>query len=391
MEASEIAAYDSHRSFHAKPFRSACYAAQTSMVFDSIGRVRICCANTEYILGDIRHERLDDIWNGPRMEALRASLKAYDLSHGCEVCYYKIAAGVPKGSTLASTQLIALKYEEFAVEDRPPYWPKHLEFHLSNKCNLACVTCSGEFSSTIRSVREKRPPYPPAYNDQFFGDLRKYLPRLKEAQFLGGEPFLIPEMYRVWDMMIEDGLTPNCHVTTNGTLFNSRVERILTSLPMSVSVSMDGVTPRTFEAIRVNAKFDRVLKNFRTFKDICRSRGMWIGVNFTLSRLNWHEFVDFLLFGEAEGVNVSASDVHSPESMSLFTLDAPELNRVVTQLEEQAARAAGQLQRNRQLLENRIRELRHLLELKDPSFASKKGGIGGKVRRLATTLGYRGA
>jgi len=83
--------------------------------------------------------------------------------------------------------------------------------------------------------------------------------------------------------------------------------------------------------------------------------------------------VDFLFFGESEDVDVSASDVHWPDSMSLFTLDAPDLNRVVTTLEEQAEKSGRQLRRNRQLLDNRIRELRYLLERKDPSFARRAG------------------
>lgn len=335
------------------------------MVFDSIGRVRICCGNAEYILGDICSERLDDIWNGARLARIREALKAYDLSLGCAVCHHKIAAGVMEGSSLRTTQLIAQKFEEFEIEPDAPYWPKHLEFHLSNKCNLQCVTCFGEFSSVIRQKRDKLPPHTPAYGDQFFDDLRKYLPRLVAAQFLGGEPFLIPEMYRVWDMLIEDQLQPACHVTTNGTVFGAKVERVLDKLPMSVSVSMDGVTAKTFEAIRLNAKFERVLENFRRFKESCRSRGQYIGINFTLSRLNWHEFVDFLLFAEAEDVDVSASEVYFPEALSLFSMDLADVRRVVETLERQDASVGHELRRNRQLLQNRIRELRHHLEDKE--------------------------
>lgn len=362
MDAATIAAYDSHRTFRDKPFRSACYAAHTSMVFDSIGRVRVCCGNHEFILGDIRQERLDDIWNGPRVGRIREALKEYDLSLGCAICEGKIAAGVMEDHSLRSTQLIAQKFEDFPVEAEAPFRPKHLEFHLSNKCNLQCVMCFGEFSSTIRARRDKLPPYLPAYGDEFFADLRKYLPHLEAAQFLGGEPFLIPEMYRVWDMLIEDELTPACHVTTNGTVFNSQVERVMDKLPISVSVSMDGVTAKTFETIRVGAKFERVLGNFRRFKEFCRSRGRYIGINFTLSRLNRQEFVDFLLFAEQEDVDVSVSEVYYPESLSLFSLERDEIERIVAALEEQRVRADDQLRRNRQVLDNRIRELRHHLE-----------------------------
>jgi MoaA/NifB/PqqE/SkfB family radical SAM enzyme len=357
------------------------------MVFDSIGRIRICCGNFDYVLGDIRQERLDDIWNGARLARIREALRSYDLSLGCSICHHKITAGVVEGSTLRTTQLIALKFEEFAVEPEAPYWPKHLEFHLSNRCNMACVTCFGEFSSTIRAGRDKLPPYPRMYGDQFFVDLRKYLSHLKAAQFLGGEPFLIPEMYRVWDMLVEDQLAPDCHVTTNGTVFDARVERVLDKLPMSVSVSMDGVTAKTFESIRVNGRFDTVLGNLRRFKEMCRSRGRYIGINFTLSRLNWHEFVDFLLFAESEDVDVSASEVYFPVDLSLYTLSHDELQRVADTLEQQAGHVARDLPRNKQVLDVRLRELRHFLGDSDPLHdlyaSSRKGGA-------SLVIGFRG-
>ncbi len=85
---------------------------------------------------------------------------------------------------------------------------------------------------------------PKPYSDHFFAELRKYLPHLKFAKFLGGEPFLAQESYRIWDMMVEDKLQIPCHVTTNGTQWNERVERVLEHVPCSFSISMDGVTKK---------------------------------------------------------------------------------------------------------------------------------------------------
>lgn len=362
MNSTEIAEYEAQRDFTLKPFRSACYAGYTSMVFDSIGRVRICCVNSEFILGDLRTERLDDIWNGPRLQTLRDALNGYDFSLGCNECEQKILSGMTKGATNRTSQFVPLKYEGFEISSRPPYWPKHLEFHLSNKCNLQCVTCSGEFSSVIRAKREKLPPYLPAYDDQFFEDLRKYLPHLEEAQFLGGEPFIIPEMYRVWNMLIEGNLSPRCYITTNGTVFGPEVERILTSLPVSVNLSMDGITKQTFESIRVNAKLDRVIRNARRIRDIVVPRGFDFGFNFTLSRMNWHEFVDFLLFAESEGVPVSVSNVYFPEDMSVFKWEKKDLKYAIDRLEQQSIDAGSRLKMNREVLERKIQELKFALE-----------------------------
>lgn len=361
MDSAIIDAYDSTRRLADRPFRSACYAPYTAMVFDSIGRVRACCVNFEHILGDIRTERLDDIWSGQRIRELREALRAYDFSKGCGYCHWKLSSGDLATKSLEAATLITRKYDSLSLESGEPFWPKHLEFHLSNRCNLECRTCLGEYSHLIRKNREHLPPYPMAYGDQFFLDLRKYLPRLEFAQFLGGEPFIIPEMYRVWDMLIADGHAPQCHVSTNGTVFSDRVEWVLEQLPMSLNLSLDSHIPERFEAIRVNAKFARVMRNYRRFREICDRRGTQLRFMITLSRLNWDEFPDYLLFAEDLGVPVSVAMCFNPNELSLFTLPAAELASVIESLDRRAEAVRGRLTMNREVLDQHLAELRHRL------------------------------
>lgn len=362
MESELISQFDAVRNLNGKPFRAVCYAPFTHLVFDSIGQVRTCCANHEYILGNVRTERLDEIWNGPRIEKFREAMRSYDLSHGCKFCYDKIAMGLEPDTTLRDSQLIALKFEPFEVDSGPPFWPKHFEFHLSNRCNLECVMCFGMFSHLIRAKREKLPPIPPAYDDQFFADLEKYLPHIVEANFLGGEPFLIPEMYRVWDRLIGLGTLPSCHVTTNGTIMGPQVERILNTLPMNVSVSFDGYTAETFEKIRQNASHARVMKNLLRFRDICRDRGTICGINFTISRLNWHELPDVLEFAASEGIVASASEIQWPDEFNVFSLPAAEIERIADFWQRKLDALGDRLGENRRVLEFRIRLARHRIE-----------------------------
>src|ERR1039458_4946619 len=54
--------YDATRDFSNKKFRSACYAPFTSLYFDTFGKVRVCCHNVEYFVGDISRETIDAIW-----------------------------------------------------------------------------------------------------------------------------------------------------------------------------------------------------------------------------------------------------------------------------------------------------------------------------------------
>jgi MoaA/NifB/PqqE/SkfB family radical SAM enzyme len=332
------------------------------MVFDPLGKVRACCVNFNYPLGDISKERLDDIWNGERISRLRQALMEYDLQFGCHYCERKLSTGTFQKQFVDAATLMTSKFERFDIEFEAPYWPKHLEFHLSNRCNLECVMCTGNFSSGIRKKREQLPPLPMAYDDQFFDDLQKYLPHLKMTQYLGGEPFIIPEMYRIWDMLIDQKLRPHCHITTNGTVWGPKVERVLESLPVAVAVSMDGITTETFEKIRINAKFERVVENLRRFRDHRAKYHFETTINFTMSRMNWHELPDMLLFAEDEGVKLHVLDLYFPESMSLYTLPASNLSQVIEQLERSVNQLSNRLRLNARVLETKLFELRHRLD-----------------------------
>lgn len=330
LEPQAIAAYDASRKISHQPFRSACYAPYTSLYFNTNGDVIACCKNLTYVLGNVAEQRLDEIWRGKKAQAMRKALANYKLGVGCEFCEWQIKGG-------AHDQVYATMFDELpASEDAE--WPARMEFTVSNTCNLACVMCYGVLSSTIRAHREKLPPLPKVYDDRFFEDLRRYLPHLRDAKFFGGEPFLAQENYRIWDMMIEDGITIPCHVTTNGTQWGKKVERILEALPCSISVSIDGTTKATVESVRVNANFEEVRQNADRFLAYTRQRRTYFTFTYCLMRQNWFEFGDYLKYADERRVQVFINTVIDPPNCSLYTLPPAELAAIVKQMEEMDAR-----------------------------------------------------
>ena len=259
MEESVIKNYDAQRDFSNKAFRSGCYAPFVSLYFSTRGDVLACCKNETFVLGNVRKQRLDEIWKGGKISTLREALADYRFETGCEFCEWQIVGG-------AYRDAYPVIFEELPVESMEPEWPAMIEFAGSNTCNFECVMCYGELSSSIRAHRDGLPPLPKVYSEQFFQDLCKYLPYLRRAKFLGGEPFLASECFRIWDMMIEDGLKTPCHVTTNGSQYNAKVERVLEALPVSISVSIDGATKETLEKVRVNARYEELMENVHRFR-----------------------------------------------------------------------------------------------------------------------------
>ncbi len=306
------------------------------MFFDTLGQVRACCVNHTYALGHVAGQRLPDIWHGPAAQQLRDALARGDFSMGCEFCKWQVGDGTEQVAH-------ARKYDPFPRSAPGALWPSNLEFNLSNTCNLECPMCDGELSSAIRARRDRLPPLPKVYGDQFFEDLRPFLPHARTMQFLGGEPFLVREHFRVWDLLIEDRLTPRCEITTNGTQYNAQVERVLEHLPVSINVSLDGATPATVAALRRNAQLDQVLTNFAKFHRYTRERGTAIGFNFSLMQQNWREFGEFLVLAEAWQTKVSICTVVHPARFSLYALPVAELSQVVDTLDRQDATVRGHL------------------------------------------------
>ncbi|MSR47537.1 MAG: radical SAM protein [Planctomycetes bacterium] len=342
--------YDAARPIESKPFQSGCYAPHVSLYFHTTGRVQACCKNDRFALGDCTQQSLDEIWQGARVGQLRAALERYAFGAGCTQCEWQIKTGNLR-------DVYTRIFDDLPVADAVPQWPAMLEFALSNTCNFACVMCYGDLSSAIRA-RDGLPPLRKAYDDRFFADLRKYLPHLHRAKFFGGEPFLAAESLCVWEMMIEDGLTTPCHVTTNGSIWNDRVLRILERLPVSIAVSIDGASKATFEQIRVHGDFDVVMRNAERFHASCRARGTEFGISHCLMRQNWHELPDLLALAERFDARVFINTVTDPSHCSLFTLPDDELLAIADAIERAAAPRLDEFARNREVLEAEVRGLR---------------------------------
>jgi sulfatase maturation enzyme AslB (radical SAM superfamily) len=218
--------------------------------------------------------------------------------------------------------------------------------------------CNGTASSAIRAHRENLPPIPNPYTNAFFYELRIYLPQLKRAKFVGGEPFLQRECFRIWDMLVEDGIALPCYVTTNGTQFNARVERVLERIPFGISISLDGYRPTTVESIRVNVKYGTLMRNVNRFREYTRARKTNFSLAYCLMRPNWEEFGDFCLFADSLECVVSVNAVRKPPHLSLFTLSHGELGHIANEMERQSLLLIPRLGRNRSVWMGELARIR---------------------------------
>jgi MoaA/NifB/PqqE/SkfB family radical SAM enzyme len=338
-----------------KPFSSACYAPTVSMYFDQFGNVRACCQNTETLMGNVAHQSIREIWGSSTTRRLRAALRRNDLSDGCGFCQWQIDQGDEE-------IVFARIFDEHHVASGHPDWPVQMEFSMTNSCNLQCIMCNGDWSSSIRAHREHRAPLPEVYGEAFFEELAEFLPHLRKTNFLGGEPFLGKEPLRVLDMLADLDHPPDVAVTTNGTQWSERIEAICERLPISFVLSLDGITKATYESIRIGSDFDHVMANLDRFRASAERHGTMVTLAHCLMVPNWREFSRLLRFAEDRGLEVGMNEVLFPVELSLFQLPPAELREVVVTMERDDGGIAASLDLLRPVWDGQVAALRHRLE-----------------------------
>jgi radical SAM protein with 4Fe4S-binding SPASM domain len=184
---------------HGKRHTALCYAPATNMYFSQTGEVGVCCHNMEFSVGRYPAQTLKEIWNSDAAKAMREDMRQYKLGKGCEICE----------ADLLNKSFEEVRARHFDHIPRRADYPTQMEFLLTNTCNLECVMCKGEFSSSIRQNREKLPPIKNVYDDAFLEQLKEFIPYLHETRFSGsGEAFLIDVNYKIWELII--ALNPKC-------------------------------------------------------------------------------------------------------------------------------------------------------------------------------------
>ena len=338
---------------------TACCAPMVQVDFRPNGDVRVCCRN-ETPLGNVRTDRLADMWAGGRRQEIVAALARDDFGAGCGHCGAEVATEGRPGSY---PEQFDVHLPALAAEGAT--WPRHMEFTLSINCNLQCEQCNGDASSAIRVHREGRAPLPAVYDDQFFDDLREFLPHLSSASFSGGEPFLAEENFRVWELIAE--LHPELPVTviTNATQWTPRVRSLLERLRCSFRLSIDGASAAVYESIRVGASFERMRANVDRFVEYGRRRGTEVGINHCLVRQNAHEFLELLQWADGLDIPVHVSVVRDDpriatggELFSIVRSSTDEIERVADLLESRDAEAQQVLGRNLPVWDDELRRVR---------------------------------
>ena len=327
-----VADYDKSRpDISRRTLKAVCYAPFLSMDFDATGGIHICNHSHTPIAQMSEGASVIEIWRGEMYRRYRAEMKEYILDEAnCGHCVRQCVAE-SKGHVFAVEQ-----FDRWANDDVAPPYPKRLIFRLNNTCNLACVMCDGWTSSRIRNERDKLPPTPSMYGERFFQEMEEILPHVDHIEFYGGEPFLVKEHVRIFEILRKIRATCTIYVNTNGVSLHAKAKQCLEELNFkTIAVSMDAVHDELHRKIRYGLRSDLFYKNMDYFLDLRTRKGVEVMLNVTEHRKNWFELPEVFRFAEAKRLYLHINTCIHPHNVTLYTLPSEQLKYVLTFLEKE--------------------------------------------------------
>lgn len=302
---------------------SFCYAPTNALRFSLNGNAFVCCFNRMFSLGKYPEKSISEIWFGNRRTTLQKSVKRLKLNEiGCHSCYSSLMS--------RSYNLVGARSYDLSDTSESLIYPQVIDFELDNLCNLQCVMCNGENSSSIRTQIECEKNYELCYDNQFVEQLNEFIPYLKEARFSGGEPFLSKIYNEIWNRILD--LNPKCkiYIQSNGTVFNAQIIDLFKRGNVNVSLSIDSVIASTYVNIRRGAIFEKIMSNFNEFWKLSQTYDREIGISFCLMKQNINEFIEYLEYFNRYKVKITIHKVVFPVQFGISTLTLIQLEEILS-------------------------------------------------------------
>jgi putative metalloenzyme radical SAM/SPASM domain maturase len=233
---------------------------------------------------------------------------------------------------MPNSSCVVLNSEEIYTVPAFRGYPSKLFVETTSSCNLNCVMCPKQKRSGAVADGDLEPAT--------FAALKEAFPHLEALVLNGiGEPLLNPHLER-FIVQAKQSMPGHGWVgfQSNGILLNNlRAISLVAAGLDKICLSMDGVSPSTFSAIRAGGQLldlESALSAITAAKDICSRPDLQIGVEFVVMRDNLEELPAALQWAAARGVNFAivshlhpyderhldqcAFDTCTDEALSLF-------------------------------------------------------------------------
>jgi len=164
----------------------------------------------------------------------------------------------------------------------------HIQWHITNVCNLRCEHCyqedfSKKYDLDWGGLKE--------ISNNILGTLSQWN-QTATIHLTGGEPLLKQELFPLLKDLDQSPVVEELGIISNGLLFNEDVIQRLSTFSKlrKIKVSLDGADAETNDSIRQADTFNRVIKNISLIK---RKSSFEIILMFTVMRRNFRSLSAF--------------------------------------------------------------------------------------------------
>ncbi|HEX3464166.1 MAG TPA: twitch domain-containing radical SAM protein [Candidatus Elarobacter sp.] len=318
-----------------------CIIPWTNFVVRPDGTAGFCCEVSPPLTldgttpGHLTRDGADALWNAPEIVGVRAAMARGAKPAACRVCWDREAEGGISRRILMNDSYRA--WLGHAIERLPEIGAEtgyrlegsaeHFILDMGNVCNLKCRSCSGISSSRIAADRvhaawngqDTSPDEVIRVNGVRWSDDIGALAAMLEAAaerditvtLMGGEPFLMPNVWKLISRLVESGASRRIYLglLSNGQQIHPKLAEIVPQFRgVNVSLSIDG-HGKLYEYLRHGASWETLLRVIDRLHGIPGIVPMAV---VTLQNYNALGMVELLRALDDRGMRVAYNAVNDP-------------------------------------------------------------------------------
>lgn len=224
--------------------------------------------------------------------------------------------------------------QELSGKDRVEF----IEITLSNECNLACRMCDPNYSTLWGKILDRNPELgsfvAKSSNtilsiEETFANVD--LTYLKKIKYLGGEPFITPQIKDLFEYLDRIGIIQNLRFecNTNCTLFPTKWINYLKKFnSLEISLSIDGVGNLN-DYIRHGKNWNEIQKNVLLWKEFSNNNSnVSLDIFSTVQAYNLHDIKNLKEFSDQVGIKFASSVLMTPNYLSIGVLPQEYLDEI---------------------------------------------------------------
>jgi radical SAM protein with 4Fe4S-binding SPASM domain len=208
---------------------------------------------------------------------------------------FNTGKGLKRDSPLGSLnqELVSMGKNDSRMKDS-----FHIQWHITNLCNLRCQHCYQDDFSKQRDLNwvglQK-------VSDNILNTLRGW-DQTACIHLTGGEPLLKPELFPLLNYLDQSSRVKELGIITNGLLLDQAFVEKLSAIPKlkKIKISLDGSDVKTNDSIRGEETFERIMRNIPLIK---KRDAFEIIFMLTVMRRNFRNLPSFFKLSQELGIH----------------------------------------------------------------------------------------